>query len=157
MTAIPIEILGASFFATHHASADDALAGAQRDFTAPAFRLLAGRARRFTSLVTQLHMEVLGSLPRLDAAGTPAVFATCHGEIQTAERLIADFAESGLVSSAQFAHSVHNTASGLYSIATGNAAPTTTLTGENAIAAAWLEAALVARETERPVVLSIAD
>lgn len=158
MTAIPIEILGASFFSTHHASADDALAGAAREPTAPAFTLLVGRARRFTSLVTQLHMEVVGALPR-PAAETcrPAVFATCHGEIQTAEKLIADFSRDGLVSSAQFAHSVHNTPSGLYSIASGGNAPTTTLTGDNAIAAGWLEAALIARETERPVVLSIAD
>ncbi|HKE17132.1 MAG TPA: beta-ketoacyl synthase chain length factor [Kofleriaceae bacterium] len=158
MTAIPIQILGASFFATRHASADDALAGAPREHTAPAFPLLVGRARRFTSLVTQLHMEVLGALPRLGAEQRwPAVFATCHGEIHTAEVLIADLAASGMVSSAQFAHSVHNTPSGLYSIATGNPAPTTTVTGENAVAAGWLEAALVARESRQPVVLSIAD
>jgi hypothetical protein len=158
MTALPIEILGASFFATRYASAEDALAGAQREFTAPAFALLVGRARRFTSLVTQLHMEVVGALPRpASAESAAAVFATCHGEIQTAEKLIADFSASGAVSSAQFAHSVHNTPSGLYSIATGSSAPTTTLTGENAIAAGWLEAALVARETGQPVVLSIAD
>ena len=158
MTAIPMEILEASFFATHHATADDLLAGAQREFTAPAFAMLVGRARRFTSLVTQLHMEVLGSLQRLAAAGSPpAVFATCHGEIQTAQKLIADFSANALVSSAQFAHSVHNTPSGLYSIASGSAAPTSTFTGENAIAAAWLEAALIARETGRPVLLSIAD
>jgi hypothetical protein len=158
MTAISIQILGASFFATRYASADDALAGAPREHTAPAFALLVGRARRFTSLVTQLHMEVLGGLPRLGAEERwPAVFATCHGEIHTAEVLIADLAASGMVSSAQFAHSVHNTPSGLYSIATGNPAPTTTVTGENAVAASWLEAALVAREIGQPVVLSIAD
>jgi hypothetical protein len=158
MREIAIEILGASFFATHHASADDAVAGAEREFTAPAFPLLVGRARRFTSLVTQLHMEVIGSLPRRPGHEQPAaVFATCHGEIQTAQRLIADFREHAGVSSAQFAYSVHNTPSGLHAIATGNTAPATTITGENAIAAGWLEAALVARETGRPVVLSIAD
>jgi len=155
---IAVEILGASFFATHHASPADALAGVGRAFTPPAFALLVGRARRFTSLVTQLHMEVCGGLPAHASAGDlPAVFATCHGEIQTALRLISDFRDIGEVSSAQFAHSVHNTPSGLWAIATRTAAPTTTLTGENAIAAGWLEAALLARETGGLVVLSIAD
>jgi hypothetical protein len=52
---------------------------------------------------------------------------------------------------------VHNTPSGLYSVATGNTAPSSTITGANAVAAAWLEAALVGRETDGPVILSIAD
>lgn len=154
--ALRFEILAASFFATHFATAADVLAGAGRDFTAPKFAALTGRARRFTSLVTQLHIEVCGALPGA-TAGRPSVFATVHGEIQTAHRLICDFRDAGAVSSAQFAQSVHNTPSGLYSVATGNTAPSTTITGANAVAAGWLEAVLVARETERPVVLSIAD
>jgi len=154
---IRFELLGARFFATHSASAEAALAGAWREATPPAFALLTGRARRFTSLVAQLHLEVLGALQPLVPAGSPSVFATCHGEIQTAEKMIADFDATAMVSAAQFAQSVHNTPSGLYAIATGNLAPTTTFTGDNAIAAAWLVAALMACETERPVVLSVAD
>jgi hypothetical protein len=153
----PVQILGAAFFSTRHACARDVLAGRERPFTAPTYGLLVGRARRFTSLVTQLHMEVCGSLSR-DAANPPAiVFATCHGEIQTAERLIADFRDSQMVSSARFALSVHNTPSGMYSVATGSTAPATTVTGTNAIAAGWLEASLTALEGERAVLLSIAD
>jgi hypothetical protein len=159
MTAVPVQILGASFFSTHHASALDVIEGRERSVTAPAYALLVGRSRRFTSLVTQMHLEVCGALP-IDAAARqsmPTVFATCHGEIQTAETLIADFRTSALVSSARFALSVHNTPSGLYSVATGNAAPSTTMTGANAIAAGWLEAALTALDAGRPVLLSIAD
>ena len=156
MPVLDIDIRGASFFSTHCASVADALAGTERDFTAPRFALLAGRARRFTSLATQLHIEVCGALPPA-SAGRPAVFATCHGEIQTAHRLICEFRDSGEVSSAHFAQSVHNTPSGLYSVATGNTAPSNTITGANAVAAGWLEAALVARETDGAVILSIAD
>jgi hypothetical protein len=156
MAALTIDILAASFFATHFASAEEALAGTARDYTAPRFTLLVGRARRFTSLVTQLHIEVLGALPE-PTARRPAVFATRHGEIQTAHHLICELSSAGEVSSAHFAQSVHNTPSGLYSVATGNTAPSTTLTGANAIAAGWLEATLIARETGGPVVLSIAD
>lgn len=156
-TTVGVRILGAAFFSTHHASARDLLAGRERPFTPPTYELLVGRARRFTSLVTQMHMEVCGSLQR-DATEPPiAVFATCHGEIQTAEKLMADFRETSMVSSARFALSVHNTASGVYSVATGSTAPTTTVTGANAIAAGWLEASLTALEAGQPVLLSIAD
>jgi hypothetical protein len=151
-----LQVLGVAFFSTRHASAQDVLAGRERPFTAPACGLLVGRARRFTSLVTQMHIEVCGSL-QAESADPVAVFATCHGEIQTAERLITDFRESAMVSSARFALSVHNTASGVYSVATGNNAPTTTVTGVNAIAAGWLEASLTALDGERTVLLSIAD
>ena len=90
-------------------------------------------------------------------ASSLAVFATVHGEIQTADQLIADFRDNGVVSSARFALSVHNSPSGVYSVATANTAPTTTVTGDNAIAAGWLEAALTVGEVGKPVVLSIAD
>ena len=107
--------------------------------------------------MTQLHVEVCGAL-QPDAAAPPlAVFATCHGEIQTAEKLIADFRDTAMVSSARFALSVHNTPSGVYSVATGSSAPSTTVTGDNALAAGWLEAVLTALDAGRTVLLSIAD
>jgi len=150
------QIVGAQLYSTHHASAEDLLAGRERPFTPPGYGLLVGRARRFTSLVTQLHIEVCGALADAAAAAF-AVFATCHGEIQTAARLVADFRDAAIVSSARFALSVHNTASGAYSVAIGSNAPTTTVTGSNAIAAGWLEAALTALDEQRSVLLSIAD
>jgi hypothetical protein len=153
----PIEILGAAFFSTHHASAEDAVTGRERPFTAPGYALLAGRARRFTSLVTQMHIEVCGALGIDRAKPALAVFATCHGEIQTAAQLLGDVRESQMVSSARFALSVHNAASGVYSVAMGSTAATTTVTGGNAIAAGWLEAVLTVLDAERPVLLSIAD
>jgi hypothetical protein len=122
----------------------------------PAYALLVGRARRFTSLVTQLHIEVCGPLHALCDAPPAGVFATVHGEIRTAEALMADLRASQVVSSARFAQSVHNTASGAYAVATGNGEPMTTLTGANAVAAGWLEAAMLAREGHI-VLLSIAD
>jgi hypothetical protein len=157
MTIAAIHLLAARFFSTHHASAADVLAGRERPPALPAYELLVGRARRFTSLVTQLHLEVAGPLHA--EAGEPpiAVFATREGEIQTAEKLIADLRESSILSSARFALSVHNTASGLYSVATGSTAPATTVTGANALAAGWLEAALTALAEGRPVLLSVAD
>ena len=154
---IAVKILGASLFSTHHASVEDALAGRGRAATPPAYALLVGRARRFTSLVTQMHMEVCGAL-NIEGDEPPlTVFATCHGEIQTAANLLADFRDNAMVSGARFALSVHNTPSGLYSVATGSSAASTTVTGDNAIAAGWLEAALTALDAGRNVLLSIAD
>jgi hypothetical protein len=150
---VNFEIVAASWFSTDHASAGDALAGVTRPPVAPTFPLLVARARRFTSPVTQMHIQVIGELP-IDRERPPAsVFATVHGEIQTAERLIAEFP---LVSGARFALSVHNSPAGVYSVAVGSHAPTTTITGSNAIAGGWLEAVLTVLGG-RPVVLSIAD
>ena len=152
-----VSIVRATFFSTHHASAADALAGREREFTAPTYPLLVARARRFTSLVTQLHIEVCGAIHDPAAEPPAAVFATRHGEIQASERLIADFREAAMVSSARFALSVHNAASGVYAVAVGANAPSTTITGANAIAGGWLEAALTVLDEDRPVLLSIAD
>jgi hypothetical protein len=151
---VNFQILDSRFFSTHHASAADVLAGNERAPVQPAYALLVGRARRFTSLVTQMFCEVTGELHR-DAS--LAVFATCHGEIQTAEKLIADIRDHQPLSSARFALSVHNTASGLYSVATASTEATTTITGTNAVAAGWLEAVLTALDSPRPVLLAIAD
>ena len=156
---IAFRIAATSFFSTNHESAADMLASRERVLTPPAYKLLVARARRFTSLATQMHIEVLGNLPI--EPNTTAVFATVHGEIQTADQLLADFRDNGVVSSARFALSVHNSPSGVYSVATQNTAPTTTITGDNAIAAGWLEAALtlgeVGRSDSPAVLLSIAD
>lgn len=147
------EITATSWFSTDHASAGDALAGTTRAPVVPAYPLLVARARRFTSLATQMHLQVLGELPIERDKPPASVFATVHGEIQTAERLIGEFP---LVSGARFALSVHNSPAGVYSVAVGSHAPTTTITGNDALAAGWLEAVLTVLGGS-PVVLSIAD
>ena len=153
-----IEIAAATLYSTHHASAADVLAGAERAPALPAYALLVGRARRFTSLATQLHAEVVGALPREATSTARSVFATCHGEIQTADALMTDFHDNAVVSGARFALSVHNSPAGVISVATGNVASTSTVTGAHAIAAGWLEAVLATLDDgQRPVVLSIAD
>lgn len=149
-------VLATGFFSTHHESPAAQVAGQRRPASAPEYRLLEGRARRFTSLVTQLHMEMCGALHGQSPVPPCAVFATRHGEIQTGEKLITDFRDAGVVSSARFALSVHNSPSGLYSVATGSDAPTTTITGSNMVAASWLAAALHVADGAH-VLLSLAD
>jgi hypothetical protein len=152
----PIRVHAMRWYATHHATAADALSGVARAPVLPGYTLLVGRARRFTSLVTQLHVEVCGPLHALAEAPPIGVFATCHGEIRTADALMADLRAGAVVSSARFAQSVHNTAAGAYAVAVGSSASTTTVTGANALAAGWLEAATTVLDGQH-VLLSIAD
>jgi len=57
----------------------------------------------------------------------PTVFASRHGEIHRTLGLLNDVAQNEPLSPMAFSLSVHNTASGLYSIATGNTAPSTAI------------------------------
>lgn len=57
----------------------------------------------------------------------PTVFASRHGEIHRTLGLLTDLAQDEPLSPMAFSLSVHNTASGLYSIATGNTAPSTAI------------------------------
>jgi hypothetical protein len=58
----------------------------------------------------------------------PTVFASQHGEIHRTLGLLGDLAQGEPLSPMAFSLSVHNTASGLYSIASGNTAPSTAVT-----------------------------
>jgi hypothetical protein len=156
-------VAGHGFFSSHHGSAADALRDARIVAPRkPQFELLVARARRFTSLVTQTHVEVCGQALRVHAATNGeapfGVFASQHGELQIAADLISDLLTLKSVSSARFALSVHNAPSGLLSIATKNTRATTTIAaGELSWSAGLLEAYLTAREREAPVLLSYAD
>jgi hypothetical protein len=57
----------------------------------------------------------------------PTVFASRHGEIHRTLGLLSDLVQNEPLSPMAFSLSVHNTASGLYSIATGNTAPSTAI------------------------------
>lgn len=57
----------------------------------------------------------------------PTVFASMHGEGEVTKGLLVDLAHQQQLSPMGFSLSVHNTASGLYSIATGNKAASTAI------------------------------
>lgn len=158
--ALTLSVLGYGFFSTQHASSEAAVRDERSAVRKPNFSLLVARARRFTSLVTQMHVEVCGQA--LEAAPPGAVphtiFASHHGELQIAADLISDLLALKSVSSARFALSVHNAPSGLVSIATGNTRGTTTIAaGDDSFAAGLLEAFLIAKERRTLVLLSYAD
>lgn len=157
----PCEIWGTGFFSPAYATVADALADRPRELAIPPFALVEGRLRRFTSLVTQMHLEVCGQA--LDAAQVPAhsviaVFASEVGETATSIELLRGIVDHGVASAARFAQSVHSAPSGIFSIATGNRLPTHALAaGPRTFERALFESRLLALETGRPVLLSIAD
>lgn len=59
----------------------------------------------------------------------PSVFASQHGEQYISQSLLLALAKSEPISPAKFSVSVHNSASGLFSILTGNTQPTTAIAG----------------------------
>lgn len=157
-----LSVVGHGFFSTHYATAIDAKRGVPCEGRKPKFELLVARARRFTSLVTQMHVEVCGQAlaqhPPSAELRPHGIFASHHGELQIAADLVSDLLTLKSVSSARFALSVHNAPSGLFSIATKNTRSSTTVAaGEASFAAGLLEAFLIAQERTLPVLLSYAD
>ena len=71
----------------------------------------------------------------------PTVFASRHGEIHRTVGLLTDLANDEPLSPMAFSLSVHNTASGLYSITSGNTAPSTAIAaGLDTLPMAFIEA-----------------
>ncbi len=103
-----------------------------------AIRRRTGEATRLALNAGLLACERAGADPRI----LPAVFASVGGEMQVTDRLLIELAKpDGCVSPTAFHNSVHNAASGYWSIATGSHRPTTALgAGAATLAMAWLEA-----------------
>ena len=155
----PLYVRGYAFFSPEYATIDDAFGDQKREPIEPKFLIVPGRLRRFTSRVTQMHLEVAGdALTRASEppSGVVAVFSTAMGELSTAIDLLDGIFTEHATSAARFTQSVHNTPSGLFSIATGNTKPSTTVvTGPSTFATAILEAALLAQADT--VLLTCAD
>lgn len=82
-----------------------------------------------------------------DDVATSTVFASAHGEGDVTKQLLVDIANSQPMSPMGFSLSVHNAASGLYSIASGNRAPSTAIAaGEDTFLMGLCEALMTLRE-----------
>lgn len=96
--------------------------------------------RRFSRL-SRLQLQVAYDC----AAGRHdlrTIFCSRHGELHRTHGLLAELARGEPLSPMAFSLSVHNTGSGLYSIASGNMAPSTAIAaGRDTLPAALLEAA----------------
>ena len=129
--------------------------------TRPTCALLDSRIGRYTSLVTRMAVEALEQAAtqggvRLKEA--PTIFGSAYGEIRTAFDQLDMIEREGVPSPARFKNSVHNTASGHVSIATGNTGFSTSLAaGPATFAMCLLEAFAWLEAHGRSVIVAVAD
>jgi 3-oxoacyl-(acyl-carrier-protein) synthase len=129
----------------------------------PACSFVGGRLLRATSVLTRGLCEGAWQAAQeagFDPAEAPTVFGSMHGEIQTAVDMLDMLrdGEQGIMSPARFKNSVHNTAAGIYSIATRNRAYTTAIAaGTATFAMCLLEALALLGTDEERVVVSVGE
>lgn len=87
------------------------------------------------------------------------VFASRHGSINESIGLLENVVRREKLSPATFSHTVHNAQAGLFSIAAGNRAASSSLSGqEDTWASAWIDAlAFLERDPAAPVLVVIGD
>lgn len=127
----------------------------------PAVLLAAALRRRATSL-TRMAAEVAAQAAGQAGASiaeSPLVFGSALGEVACAVEIIASFwEEGGLPSPTRFHNSVHNTAVGYLSIATGNRhGASAVAAGSATTVAALIESAMLLAERGGSVLLLLAD
>lgn len=123
----------------------------------PDVGFLPAMLRRRTSRVTRAALWAAHHCGG-DEGARHTVFGSRHGELHRSHGLLTELAAAEPLSPNAFSLSVHNTASGLYSIATGNRAPSTALAaGRDTLAAGIIEAAGRLRAGADRVLLVHAD
>src|SRR5262245_31480353 len=115
--------------------------------------------RRCRRLSRAALSAALACTPFAADSQLPSVFASRYGETETTVTLLKSLAEHTALSPTSFSHSVHNTASGLFTIATGNRAPSTTVAaGQATFLMGLLESVLwLAREEHPEILFVVAD
>lgn len=129
--------------------------------TRPACTMLDSRIGRHTSLVTRLAIEALEQAAAQGGAHlneVPTIFGSAYGEIRTAFDQLDMIEREGVPSPARFKNSVHNAASGHFSIASGNMGFSTALAAGPATFAMCLLEAFAWLEVHRSsVIVSVSD
>lgn len=120
--------------------------------------LPAGVRRRATRLTRVMLHVAFDCTEGEDRAALRTVFASRHGAIHVAVKILASIARGEVVSPLQFSHSVHNAQAGLLSIATGNRnASSSVAAGDDTFAHGFLEALLHLERGGAPVLLVAGD
>jgi hypothetical protein len=124
--------------------------------------LLAGNERRRASDSVLLALEVGAAAVRasgFDARTLPSIFCSAHGDLAIVDALCRTLAsEPALLSPTRFHHSVHNAASGYWSIAAGSLAPSTALAAYDcSFAGGLLEALAQLAHDEEQLLLVACD
>lgn len=124
--------------------------------------LIAARERRRAPQSVKLAVEVMDQACRMaaiDAADAATVFASGMGDMQLTDYMCTTLMRMPrAVSPTRFHNSVHNAATGYWSIATGSHAPANAISGfDDSAAIALLEGAVQAVEEQVPVIVAIEE
>jgi hypothetical protein len=134
--------------------------GVEHDADPPA-RLLPPRTRGRASKLTAAIVEVgeqAAHAAELDPAALPWLIGSAYGEIETTVQLLRMMATGdAALSPARFQASVHNTAAGVLSIATGNSGFSTSLAAGPATTSAILLEACGIAQLEAALLVVVAD
>ena len=160
-----VAVTGASLWTPGYASLEAWLAGGAPDpsETEPACAIASSRAKRGTSRLTRMLGHVVDRAcadagADLDTVST--VYASAWGELETTIALLDPIYDGDVgLSPLRFKHSVHNAASGLVSIATGDRAFSTAIAGGlHTVEQGLIEAmARLAASPDEVVVLAMGD
>lgn len=127
------------------------------DYKTPVPEFLPKAQRRRLSSFNKLALSCLSNVAA-DAQTCPLVFASRHGDLCKTVELIKDVAKNDELSPTQFALSVHNATSGIFSTALKNNAPTTTISaGGLTFSQGLLEAMMQAKQGGQPVIFCYCD
>ncbi|ABO25375.1 beta-ketoacyl synthase chain length factor [Shewanella loihica] len=128
----------------------------QLALAAPALKQVPAMQRRRFSKLTKMLLDVAF---QCDApAQCRTIFASRHGELNRTVDLLQDIVRQQPISPIGFSQSVHNTASGIFSILTDNRAPSTSIAaGEATLIQALVEAYGQLAEDNAPLLLVFGD
>ncbi len=159
----PAYVRGIGLWTPGFADAEAWCAGTRSDDSSgPEAKLLDGAIRRRATSLTRMAIEALQQAAergRCDLRTVPTIWASAHGEHETGVALLEMMhRDEGRLSPTRFHNSVYNTASGYASIASGNQAFSTTLSGgPELVGSALLEACCLLHGGAREVIVVLAD
>jgi len=136
--------------------------GSEGSDDAPSCEILPSRLRRATSLIIKIGAEVISQAATqdgVDLSTVKLVFGSAYGEFQTAvDQMEMMEGADGRLSPARFKNSVHNTVTGLLSIALRNRGfGTAVAAGSATFAMSLLEALALLDSEGGEVVVAVAD
>lgn len=124
--------------------------------TAPKLPQVPAIQRRRLSTLTKIILEAIFQCK--PPPQCRSIFASQHGEINRTVSLLSDIVDGSALSPTAFSQSVHNTASGIFSIVTQNrTASTSVAAGPETLYQAFIEAYALLIDDPEPVLLSYAD
>ncbi len=158
----PVYVSGVGFWAPGCPNAEAWAAGREEPSAIrPPCDILNPRIGRYCSLVTRMAVETFtqaGRQAQADLSEVASVFGSAYGEIQIAFEQLEMIRQEGVPSPARFKNSVHNTASGHVSIATGNTGFSTAVAaGQATFAMALLESWVWLEAHGGAIIVCVAD